>query len=83
MAREFKTKVEKQDAFCRSLIADPDTDLGLDPSWVGIYPYQSLAKPGKRVHSKFECAIIASVRLPFRYPLFYRPDGRFAPRSLG
>ncbi|MBV9307546.1 MAG: MBL fold metallo-hydrolase, partial [Acidobacteriaceae bacterium] len=47
MARAFKTKVEKQDAFCRSLVADPDTDLGLDPAWVEIYPYQSLAKPGE------------------------------------
>ncbi len=47
MARDFKAKVEKQDAFFRSLIADRDPDIGLDPSRVEIYPYQSLALPGQ------------------------------------
>lgn len=72
MAREFKTKVEKQDAFFRSLIADPDTDFGLDPSWVEIYPYQSLAKPGEtrpfeirvRNHSKTSIALQISLVVP-------------------
>ncbi len=47
MARHFKTKLEKQDAFFRTLIADPDTDMGLDPSWVELSPYQSRVKPGE------------------------------------
>ncbi len=47
MARAFKTKAEKQDAFFRSLIAGADTDRGLDPSRVEIYPYQSLVTPGE------------------------------------
>ncbi len=72
MAREFKAKVERQDAFCRSLVADPDTDLGLDPSWVEIYPYQSLAKPGEtkdfelrvRNHRKRSIELQVSLVLP-------------------
>ncbi len=75
MAREFKTKVEKQDAFFRSLIADPDTDLGLDPSWLEIYPYQSLAKPGEtrpfeirvRNHRKRSIALQISLIVPSRW----------------
>jgi hypothetical protein len=34
MAREFTARVEKQDEFFKELIADPDTDLGLDPDWL-------------------------------------------------
>ncbi len=72
MAREFKAKLEKQDAFCRALIADPDTDTGLDPSWVEIYPYQSIGTPGQthefeiraRNHRHKAVALQAALRLP-------------------
>ena len=47
MLGEFKAKLERQDSLCRSLIADPDTDIGLDPSWIQLYPYQSTAFPGR------------------------------------
>ncbi len=36
----------KQDALIRELVADADTDLGIDPSWIEIYPYQSAAARG-------------------------------------
>jgi glyoxylase-like metal-dependent hydrolase (beta-lactamase superfamily II) len=49
MAHEFETRVKRQDAFFRDLIADPDTDMGLDPAWVQIYPYQATAIPGRPV----------------------------------
>ena len=48
MAREFKTRLERQDALCRSLLADRDTDVGLDPSAIEITPYQSRARPGAK-----------------------------------
>ncbi len=72
MAREFKSKVEKQDGFFRSLIADPDTDVGLDPSWVEIFPYQSLVRAGEtkpfevrvRNHRKRSIALQVSLVLP-------------------
>jgi glyoxylase-like metal-dependent hydrolase (beta-lactamase superfamily II) len=47
MAEDFKAKMKRQDDFFRSLIADPDTNLGLDPAWVEIFPYQSTARPGQ------------------------------------
>lgn len=49
MMHAFQARVEKQDFFFGELIADPDTDLGLDPSWVQIYPYQAVAIPGRPV----------------------------------
>lgn len=50
MVADFRTKVMKQDEFCRSLIADPDTDVGMDPSAIEIFPYQSLVTPGESCH---------------------------------
>lgn len=47
MVANFKTKLMKQDEFCRSLIADPDSNVGMDPSPVEIYPYQSFVTPGE------------------------------------
>jgi hypothetical protein len=47
MVSDFRTKLAKQDDFCRSLVADPDTNVGMDPSPVEIYPYQSLVTPGE------------------------------------
>lgn len=47
MVKDFKTKLMKQDEFCRSLIADPDTDVGMDPSQIEIFPYQSVITPGE------------------------------------
>lgn len=47
MARGFAEKMKRQDAFFAALIADPDTDIGLDPSWVQIHPYQGLIAAGE------------------------------------
>lgn len=46
MVESFRTKLTKQDVLIRELVADADTDLGLDPSWIEIYPYQSAAARG-------------------------------------
>ncbi len=39
-------KMRRQEQFFQELIADPDTNFGLDPSWCSIYPYQMLIRPG-------------------------------------
>lgn len=49
MAHDFEARVKRQDAFFSDLIGDPDTDMGLDPAWVQIYPYQATAVPGRPV----------------------------------
>ncbi len=46
-AQNFEERAKKQDVFFSQLIADPDTDMGLDPSWVSIYPYQMMVFPGQ------------------------------------
>lgn len=39
-------KFRKQQQFFFDLLPEGETDFGLDPSWVKIYPYQMLATPG-------------------------------------
>lgn len=46
-ALNFETRAKKQDAFFADLIADPDPDMGVDPSWIKIYPYQMIVLPGQ------------------------------------
>ncbi len=46
-ALRFEQRLELQKAHFEALIADPDVNFGLDPSWVHIYPYQMVILPGQ------------------------------------
>jgi glyoxylase-like metal-dependent hydrolase (beta-lactamase superfamily II) len=63
MATAFAAKMQRQDAFFADLIAGPDPDLGLDPSWVHLYPYQAACAPGQ------SCNLEIRVRNLRRRPL--------------
>src|SRR5262245_37130107 len=39
-------KLKLQEQLFHDVIADPDVNFGLDPSWYSIYPYQMLVKQG-------------------------------------
>ena len=41
-------KLRRQQQFFFDLLPDGETDFGLDPSWVKLYPYQMLLAPGER-----------------------------------
>ncbi|MFB3904278.1 MAG: MBL fold metallo-hydrolase [Acidobacteriota bacterium] len=43
----FENRLKQQKSHFEGLIADPDVDFGLDPSWAHLYPYQLLLKPGE------------------------------------
>jgi glyoxylase-like metal-dependent hydrolase (beta-lactamase superfamily II) len=40
-------KLRKQKDLFEELVADRDANFGMDPSWVKIYPYQMVIKPGE------------------------------------
>ena len=42
----LKVRLEDQQKYFFDVIADPDCNFGLNPSWVRLYPYQLLAKAG-------------------------------------
>ncbi len=39
-------KMRRQDELFRGIVADPDVNFGLDPSWCRLYPYQMQLRPG-------------------------------------
>ncbi len=41
-------KLRKQQQFFFDLLPEGETNFGLDPSWVSLYPYQMLCAPGDR-----------------------------------
>ena len=43
---DLKRRLEKQQQYFSDVIADPDSNFGLNPSWARLFPYQLLAKPG-------------------------------------
>jgi glyoxylase-like metal-dependent hydrolase (beta-lactamase superfamily II) len=51
-ALNFEERARKQDRFFGELIADPDPDMGIDPSWISIYPYQMTALRGQTVQAE-------------------------------
>ena len=44
MIDQFVERAKRQDEIFATLIANPATNFGLDPSWVHIYPYQAVAQ---------------------------------------
>jgi glyoxylase-like metal-dependent hydrolase (beta-lactamase superfamily II) len=50
MIEQFVERAKRQDEIFATLIADPATNFGLDPSWLHIYPYQAIAPVGRTLH---------------------------------
>jgi glyoxylase-like metal-dependent hydrolase (beta-lactamase superfamily II) len=54
---DLQRRLEQQQQYFCSVVADPDCDFGLNPSWARLYPYQLEARPGSnapielRVHN--------------------------------
>jgi hypothetical protein len=45
-------KMRRQDELFRGIVADPDVNFGLDPSWCSLYPYQMQLRPGATVEAE-------------------------------
>ena len=74
--------MKRQDAFFRELIADPETDLGLDPSWLQIYPYESLAMPGHTRRFEMRAQNHRQRRIKLEAVLALPPRWRSDPASV-
>ncbi len=44
--KDLERRLEQQARYFSDVIADPDCNVGLNPSWVRLYPYQLAAKAG-------------------------------------
>ena len=81
-ALNFAERAQKQDFFFRDLIADPDPNMGVDPSWLKLFPYQMEILPGqtKRVEVRFTNYRPHPVEIT---GMFVLPDGwRASPATI-
>lgn len=66
MTERFASRIQRQTALIQGLMADPVADMGLDPAWVQIYPYQAIATYGE------PCRLELRVRNHRRRPIDVR-----------
>ena len=92
IAEKFALRTMRQDELCRELIADSDTDLGIDPSWISFHPYQLTTRPGGscsvevrvRNHRSRAVEIKAAPILPRGWQVSQRiVEFSVAPRATG
>jgi hypothetical protein len=82
MMHAFEARVTKQDFFFKELVADPDTDIGLDPSWVQIYPYQAIAIPGRPLLLEIRVRNHRTVPIDLEIALSLPAGWQASPRSV-
>ena len=72
----LKSRLEDQQKYFFAVIADPDCNFGLNPSWVRLYPYQLQAKAGSSAISSCAFAITARIPCTWKPRWFCRRAGR-------
>jgi hypothetical protein len=81
-ARNFEKRAVQQDGYFRSLIADPDTDFGLDPSWIRIQPYQISAVAGREQRIQIHLRNYGRRPMQVEMELVLPPGWRSGPAPL-
>jgi hypothetical protein len=75
-------KMRRQDQLFHELIADPDANFGLDPSWCSIYPYQMLIKPGDASRAIIRAQNYRSAPMKLEVGLVAPGEWRIEPEVL-
>jgi glyoxylase-like metal-dependent hydrolase (beta-lactamase superfamily II) len=75
-------KMRRQDQLFRQIIADPDVNFGLDPSWCSIYPYQMLVKPGDSARAEIRVQNYRSAPMKLEVGLVAPGEWRIEPDVL-
>lgn len=92
MLEATRIRIDKRAAFYKKLIADPDTNSGLDATWVRVYPYQMALTPGKATAAEIRVrnyrATTMKVEVTLAIPEGWRSDPavirlEVSPRATG
>lgn len=75
-------KMQKQEALFKGIIADPDVNFGLDPSWCSIYPYQMLVAAGTRSTAEVRVRNYRSAPMKMEVALVAPPEWQVEPEVL-
>ncbi len=75
-------KMRRQEQLFRGVIADPDVNFGLDPSWCSIYPYQMIVKPGDSRQAELRIRNYRSAPMKLEAGLIAPGEWRIEPEIL-
>jgi hypothetical protein len=81
-AENFAEKAKKQDAFFSELIAGPAVNMGLDPSWISIYPYQLMILAGQTREIEIRVRNYQSSRVQIQAALVLPQGWRATPARV-
>jgi glyoxylase-like metal-dependent hydrolase (beta-lactamase superfamily II) len=75
-------KLRRQQQFFTELLPENETNYGLDPSWVRLYPYQMLIAPGERQKLQVHARNYANAPMSLEVSLIGPSEWRIAPEVL-
>jgi glyoxylase-like metal-dependent hydrolase (beta-lactamase superfamily II) len=75
-------KMQKQELLFKGVVADPDTNFGLNPSWCSIYPYQMLVAPGDRSRAEIQVRNYRREPMKVEAALVAPHEGKVTPDVL-
>ena len=78
----LKARLEDQQKYFFDVIADPDCDFGLNPSWVRLYPYQLQAKAGSNAALELRVRNYRSSPMHLEAALVVPPGWKASPEVL-
>jgi hypothetical protein len=75
-------KLRKQQQFFFDMLPEGETDFGLDPSWVRLYPYQLHARPGERQRLQVHVQNYKPAPMKLEVALVAPAEWQIAPETL-
>ena len=75
-------KMRKQETLFKGIIADPDVNFGLDPSWCSIYPYQMLISPGTSAPAEIRVQNYRNAPMKMEVALLAPAEWKLEPEVL-
>jgi glyoxylase-like metal-dependent hydrolase (beta-lactamase superfamily II) len=78
----LKKRLEDQQKYFFSVIADPDCNFGLNPGWARLYPYQLQVKVGARANLELRIRNYRSHPMRLQGVLILPPGWRASPQVL-
>jgi glyoxylase-like metal-dependent hydrolase (beta-lactamase superfamily II) len=75
-------KMRRQEILFKGVVADPDVNFGLDPSWCSIYPYQMLVVPGTPFSAEIQVQNYRTAPMKIEVALLAPGDWRIEPELL-
>ncbi len=80
--KDMERRLKLQQRYFHNVIADPDCDFGLNPSWARLYPYQMLAQAGSDAPLELRIRNYHPKPMHVEATLILPPGWVFAPRTL-